>query len=271
MDRTYTKDQLTEIEKVLKYIRQMESIVRTSPSAEQKERVRKELKKYTDRLVQLVPGVNPQRINVETLLHELGIAGGVQDAPDEPPGEGEGFGRVPVQKASAHSTDPDVNLLSTILTLLHREYWPAIADQHCKLDFSNGAERDAIRTILENVMRNLRVLAETIEEYAQAEKQDFREQLMKMKNKQTRVFLFESNEFLKKMRDFLKKLIVDLTEGGGSVLNKDDLLKFNPRFEEATMLEGRTVADGIQEFEKFVSQAIGRLNMPEFKQRSTSP
>ena len=42
MDRSFTKDQLTEIEKILKYIRQMESIVRTSPSAEQKERVRKE-------------------------------------------------------------------------------------------------------------------------------------------------------------------------------------------------------------------------------------
>ncbi len=266
MGRTYTPEELSEIEKVLKYIRQMEGIIRTSPSPEQKERVKKELKKYTDRLVQLVPSVNPQRINVEGLMKDLGIGA----APGSPTGAvgSDGnmdmIGRMPVEKASVHSQDPDVNFLSTVLKLIHSEYWPAISDQHAKLDFSHGAERDAIRAQLENSMRNLRVLCETIEEYAMAEKQDFREQLMKMKNKQTRVFLFEANETFKKVREFLRKV----NENSAVViLNGDEQIHFNSRFESATILEGRTVAQAVQEFEVFLSQCISKLNLPEFKQR----
>lgn len=266
MDRTYTPEELSEIEKVLKYIRQMEGIIRTSPSPEQKERVKKELKKYTDRLVQLVPSVNPQRINIEALMKDLGIGaqtggGGGATLPD---GNLDMIGRMPVEKASPHSQDPDVNFLGTVLKLIHGEYWPAISDQHAKLDFSHGSERDAIRAQLENSMRNLRVLCETIEEYAMAEKQDFREQLMKMKNKQTRVFLFEANETFKKVREFLRKV----NENGAVViLNADEQIHFNSRFESATILEGRTVAQAVQEFETFLSQCISKLNLPEFKQR----
>lgn len=267
MDRTYTPAELSEIEKVLKYIRQMEGIIRTSPSPEQKERVKKELKKYTDRLVQLVPSVNPQRINIEGLMKDLGIGeqgGGAGGA--GPSGEGnlDMIGRMPVEKASPHSQDPDVNFLSTVLKLIHSEYWPAISDQHAKLDFSHGAERDAIRAQLENSMRNLRVLCETIEEYSMAEKQDFREQLMKMKNKQTRVFLFEANETFKKVREFLRKV----NENSAVViLNGEEPIHFNSRFESATILEGRTVTQAVQEFELFLSQCIAKLNLPEFKQR----
>jgi len=114
-------------------------------------------------------------------------------------------------------------------------------------------------------VRSLKVLSETIEEYATADKQDFREQLLKMKNKQTRIFSFETNETMKKVREFLKKLVDDLDRGGGAVMNKEDIIRTNARFEESNYLEGRTITDAIREVEYFAGKVIERLNLPQFK------
>ena len=265
----YTDDQLAEIEKLLNYVKQMESIIRTSPSADQVARVKKQLSQYADRLSQLVPKIDRMRINVNEIREMVGLTGAAAAGrpPERPatPGSGDRLSRFPIEPASEHSTDPDVNFLATVLGTIQREYWPIISDQHCKLDFSNSAERDAIRTQMESAQRALKVLAETIEEYAGAEKQDFREQLLKMKNKQTRVFLIDTNGILKKLREFLRKLEGDIQSRGNIVMNREDLLKFNRKYEEAELLEGASVAEGVIEFARYAEQAVGRLNLPEMK------
>ncbi|MBL8019372.1 MAG: hypothetical protein JNM27_06885 [Leptospirales bacterium] len=269
----YSDEQLKEIDKVLKYIKQMEGIIRTSPSREQVERVRKELKKFRDRLKELMPHIDPLKANPDEIREQLGLGKVAEVAVTGPavptnradPDSGDILDRFPLQKASAHCTDPDVNLMATMLLVMQKDYWPAVSEQHCKLDFSSGNERDAIRVLLENAVRSLKVLAETIEEYATADKQDFREQLLKMKNKQTRIFLFETNEVMKKVRDFLKKLVDDLDRGGGAVMNKEDIIKTNARFEESNYLEGRVIRDAIREVEYFAGKVIERLNLPQFK------
>ncbi|MCE9597333.1 MAG: hypothetical protein K8S54_05130 [Spirochaetia bacterium] len=269
----YTDEQLKEIDKVLKYIKQMEGIIRTSPSREQVERVRKELKKFRDRLKELMPHIDPVKANPDEIREQLGLGkvaeliatGPATSTNRGDPDSGDILDRFPLQKASAHCTDPDVNLMATMLLVMQKDYWPAVSEQHCKLDFSSGNERDAIRVLLENAVRSLKVLAETIEEYATADKQDFREQLLKMKNKQTRIFLFETNEVMKKVREFLKKLVDDLDRGGGAVMNKEEIIKTNARFEESNYLEGRVIRDAIREVEYFAGKVIERLNLPQFK------
>ena len=106
---------------------------------------------------------------------------------------------------------------------------------------------------------------ETIEEYANADKQDFREQLLKMKNKQSRVFMYEVNDNLKKMREFLQKLVKDIDFSGNVIMNKGQILRFNSRYEDATALEGRILDEGIREFFIYVEQVIEKLNLPEMK------
>lgn len=268
---SYTSDQLKEIDKILKYVKQMEGIIRTSPSREQVERVRKELKRFRDKLQEMLPGIDAIKLSPDDIRAQLGLAAAPQtQAPAAKPqaadaDQGDILDRFPIQKASPHCTDPDVNLMSTMLLVLQKDYWPAVSEQHCKLDFSHANERDAIRHLLENAVRSLKVLAETIEEYATADKQDFREQLLKMKNKQTRIFLFETNEVMKQIREFLKKLVDDLERGGGAVMNKDETIKTNVRFEESNYLDGRQIKDAIHELEYFVGKVIERLNLPQFK------
>lgn len=263
--------QRAEVEKVVKYLKQMEGIIRTSPSEEQKARVQKELAKQRARLTQMVPGLDATKMNADQIIQELGVSAPAAAPARRAAASGAGGGghrvldKFPVGKASPHSTDPDVNFLATVFRTIQDEYWPAIAEQHCRLDFSRASERDALRTQLENVIRNMKVLLETIEEYSGAEKQDFREQLLKMKNRQTRAFIFDSSEMLKKVRDFLRLLTDDLESNGGIVTNKNDPIKFNSRYEEATVLEGRPVSEGIREFAQFVDEAIEELNMPTLK------
>jgi hypothetical protein len=70
---------------------------------------------------------------------------------------------------------------------------------------------------------------------------------------------------MKGVREFLKKLVDDLDHGGGAVMNRDEVIKTNSRFEESNYLEGRTIADAIREVEYFTSKVIERLNLPQFK------
>ena len=265
----YTDEQLAEIDKLLNYVKQMESIIRTSPSADQVARVKKQLSQYADRLSQMIPNIDRMRINVSEIREKVGLTGAsraqASEARASAPQAGDRLARFQIEPASEHSTDPDVNFLSTVLKTIQREYWPVVSDQHCKMDFSNSAERDAIRTQMESAQRALKVLIETVEEYAGAEKQDFREQLLKMKNKQTRVFLIDTNGTLKKLREFLRKLEADIQSRGNIVMNREDVLKFNKKYEEAELLEGLSVGEGVVEFTRFVEQAVGRLNLPEMK------
>ncbi len=260
----FTADQKVEIEKLLKYVRQMEGIIRTSPSAEQKERVTKQLQQYREKLA-AVTGGRADKLNLSEIESAIGAVPGPKSNA-APSGKTYNIlDKYPVQQASKNSSDSDLNLMATMLAVVQREYWPVLTDMHTKLDFSFSSERDTVRTKLENAQRSLGVLIETIDEYAGAEKQDFREQLLKMKNKQTRLFLIEMNELFKTMREFLTRINQDLSSGGGVVTNKKDVLKFNPRFEEATVLEGQPLSEGLREFESFCVAAIERLNLPNFK------
>ncbi|MCB1303097.1 MAG: hypothetical protein KDK37_02410 [Leptospiraceae bacterium] len=262
-----SQDQLTEIDKITRYIKQMEGIVRTSPNADQVARVKRELSKYREKLKVLWPAFDPSQGHVDDLRAEVGLDG----APAKRAAAGADSGghdildKFPVNKASPNCSDQDVNFLATILHVIQKEYWPAISEQHTRMDFSLNQERDTVRHHLDTALRNLKILTETIEEYAQAEKQDFREQLLKMKNKQTRVFLFETNDVLRLMREFLKKVAADVQQNGSGVLNKNEQVQFNSKFEDATLLEGYMIRDVVLEFLELLNQTIQQLRLPQMK------
>ena len=267
-----------ELKRILTFIRQMEGIIRNSSNAGQVERIRKELIKYRARLNQMAPESNAQSATVDEIAHSLGIenSGEMRSAKTTSTSnvsknvrEEEDLmlvNSLNINKASPHCSDFDINFLSTVLLLIQKEYWPVISEQHCKVDFSHGTVRDTIRNKMDNAMRNLKVLAETIEEYATADKQDFREQLLKMKNKQSRIFLIETNTVLKEISAFVEELANDVNTSGSIVVNKSDIIEFNPRFEEAEKLNGKTVSYAVTEFNVFVKQVLKKINLPEFRQ-----
>lgn len=116
-----------EIQKILKYLKNMEGIIRTSSNPEQKARVQKELAKQRARLAAIVPGLDATRMNATQITAELEMgassadstgagAGAAATAPASSGGRrgaggaaGTVLGKFPIDKASPHSSDPDVN------------------------------------------------------------------------------------------------------------------------------------------------------------------
>jgi hypothetical protein len=272
-----TNEQIIELQKYQKLISQLEFIKSNSKNPVQKTRVSKVIDKYTKRILAISPQGIPINVynstfttlNEEKTAKDKKVTNPKETAtPDNKQAKGKKsvLENLVVMKISEHSSDNEINFLATLLNLMDIEYVTAISDSHLKLDFSHASERDALFRVMENIRRNMKVLTETIEEYAGCEKQDFKEQLGRMKNKQSRIFISEAADVFIKFRDFLNKIIRENQETGGSViLNIDEPINFNSKFESATILENYTVGAALERFLDFTNEAIANINIPNIK------
>ncbi|MBW7858152.1 MAG: hypothetical protein H3C43_07665 [Leptonema sp. (in: Bacteria)] len=263
-----------EVEKLVKFLKQMEIIAKTSTNSTQVERVKKDIARYRQKLGELVPDYRLGKISLDQLSKQgsLGPSESISTASSQTSSEPvSGNSRssvadlIPDERASPHCTDPDVNFAAAVIRIVLREYWPAVTEQHVRMDFTSGQERQALRFKIDNVVRSLKTLTETMEEYATAEKADFREQLFKMKNKQSRLFLFESNDVFRELKSFLGKHIEELERDGTAIKNPNDLIKFDRNYEDASWLENKSVRDAIYDFYNLVDYSIKKLNLPSLK------
>jgi len=202
----YTPEQIEEIKRIQKTMKQMEGILKISSNAEQKNRVGKDFNKLKKRLAELCPDGIPE--------FEAVSGGQVEEVTDDFPT----ISKFTPKKASEHCEDKDINLLSTLMEVFEREYWPALSS--IDLDYSNQSEKDSFYTHLEESKRNLKILTETIEEHSTSPNAEFREQLFKMKNKQTRIYLYETITIFRKLKDFSSKLVDDVQNSGNIIMNK---------------------------------------------------
>ena len=106
---------------------------------------------------------------------------------------------------------------------------------------------------------------ENTKEYALSEKQDFKEQLGRMKNKQSRIFISEAGDMFKVFKEFLEKVQNDMEDGGVVVMNLGDKIHFNSRFERATLLEGKDIGYALRQFLEFTKAALQSISVPTLK------
>jgi len=251
----YSEEQIKEIQQLKKTCRQLEGILRISTQSEQKKRVSKDLTKCRKRLDELCPEGIPDVDRVDAVENFEEIT--EKKYPT--------ISKFTVKKASEHSEDPDINLLSTLMEIFENEYWPALSETNCKLDYSHSSERDNFYARLEESKRNLKILTETIEEYATATNAEFREQLFKMKNKQTRIYLYETIKVFRRLSAFLEKLVTDINSGGNIVMNKNESIDFPKKYQSASLLQHYSIPSAIREIFKYVSETIDILNLPELE------
>ncbi|MCB1142076.1 MAG: hypothetical protein H7A24_09295 [Leptospiraceae bacterium] len=263
-----SNQQFQELKKYQRIIKQLEKIQNSSMNEDQKKRVAKDLIKYRDKIQFITPDGVPDNIQIVS-LRDMKKAKKSQEGEDEKQYHNPNIltrdnvlENLIVMKASSHSTDPEINLISTLISLLETEYAPILGDSHIKFDFSHINERDNILKHLENIQRTMKVLTETIEEYALSDKQDFKEQLGRMKNKQSRIFISEAGELFINFKDFLEGINKELTQGGSIIMNLDERIHFNPRFEKSTLLEGKTIAEALAQFYEFTVAVINNINIP---------
>ncbi len=263
-------DKENEIQKIIKFIKSMQSIIKTSPNPTQVERIKKDLSTYLKKLKELVPDFDPNKETIDDLNRRLFMSQTNADRSSvviEKKSISSWDYKVPLQKASPNCADRDINFLYSVIQFVQKEFWPILSDLHLQLDFTHSQERQMLRLEFDKILRSLKTLLETIEDYATSESSDFREQLLKMKNKQTRVFIIDVNDFFKKLKDFITKLINETNSMSGVVKNPSEKIHFNPQFEEAELLEGYTVKGALMEFQDFIHFVLKKINLPDFKQK----
>ncbi|MCS7205095.1 MAG: hypothetical protein NZ853_05315 [Leptospiraceae bacterium] len=266
---------IEEAQKIIKYIKSMQTIIKTSTNSEQIERIKKDIAKYIKKLQAIVPDFNPAKETIQELELRLQNISNKKDISYERNLIEDVFQqeriswetRIPYLKATPHSNDYELNFLYSVISLIQKEYFPAITEQQIQLDYTHSQERQVLRYQFDELLRDLQTLIETIEDYARAETPDFREQLLKMKNKQTRNFIFNSNEYLKKLRDFIAKLLIEYDKKTFVIKNPESKINFDPRFDEAKLLHGYSIRQALEEFLDLLEYTIKKINLPDFKQK----
>ncbi|MDF3818283.1 hypothetical protein P3G55_00140 [Leptospira sp. 96542] len=253
-----SQEQIMELSKLQKMLRNLEKIERNAKNDLQKERVAYDIERYRKRMQEVSPEGIPDNLeqtmrtakvraeNPENLKHKI-------------------ISQYPVMKISPNSNDSEINQIGTLVNIIDLEYIPILGDAHIKFDYSHATERDSVLKYMENLRRNMKILVETIEEYAAADKQEFREQLSRMKNKQSRIFIAEAFETFTKFQDFLTAVNKEIKDGNNVIMNMEDPMKFNPRFEKATVLEGKSIMECLREFQEFVDESCDLIKLPSFK------
>lgn len=275
-----SSEQIVEIQKYQRLLNMLEKTLASSRNDDQKKRVSKDIQKYKNKILSISPdgipvgimnstsGIAAQNINYSPAVGQSSQPGKKQSQqPQQQQQEkaNDVLANIAVMKLSPHSTDNEINYIATLVNILEYEYIPVLGDSHIKFDYSHAIERDNVMKHLENMRRTLKVLTETIEEYALSDKQDFKEQLGRMKNKQSRIFISEAGELFKVFKQFLEKIHNDLKESSGVILNPAERMHFNPRFERATILEGKDAYGALRQFLEFTSAALEVINIPNLK------
>lgn len=239
-------------------IRNLETIKKESKDEFQTHRVSMDLDKYHEKIQEISPEGIPDNIDA-TVAASKALKENKEDLKFKM------IAQFPVMKISPNSNDREINQIGTLVNVIDAEFMPILGDAHIKFDFAHQSERDTLFKHLENLRRNMKVLVETIEEYAEADKQEFREQLGRMKNKQSRIFIAESYDFFKKVREFIEAITKDINAGNSVIMNLDVPLEFNPRFEKATLLEGKSIQEGLRDFLLFTRETMEAINLPNMK------
>lgn len=256
-----TEEQRQEAEKLLRLARQYEGIIRTSRNSEQLRRTKVELKKIRDQLETYFPdGLPEPGASLSTPMNPAAsqrksVEDGIQGY--------QVLSNIPINKASLHSEDDDVNVISSVLSFLEKEIMPSLTDRHVKLDFSLNAERDSHYSKLENVKRQLKILTDTLDDLNRATRDDMKLQLRQMKERYTRHFLHEAGMLIKTILGFWSKIDEDNQRGGNRCLNKDEEISYDRKFEEASFFEGKTVSQAIAMSVTLLQETLDFVAIPD--------
>ncbi|MDX1958682.1 MAG: hypothetical protein SFU98_08925 [Leptospiraceae bacterium] len=272
-----SNQQILELQKLQKILSQLEKIFLVSYNEDQKKRVSKDIQKYKTKILAISPEGIPDNIHLVHIEKDVPSQSSSNDSQPSYANTSETYAQkgyltrdkvlsnLVIMKISPHSHDQEINFIATLITVFESEYVPVLGDSHIKFDFSHIAERDNILKHIENIHRTMKVLTETIEEYALSEKQDFKEQLGRMKNKQSRIFIAEAGDLFKAFRDFITSILNNVEQGVGIIMNLEERIHFNSRFERATILEGKTIPDALNQFLEYIYACLENINVPGIK------
>jgi hypothetical protein len=65
------------------------------------------------------------------------------------------------------------------------------------------------------------------------------------------------------MKSFVDKTLHDISEGENIVTNIDEVIRFNPKSESATLLQGKKIIYALEEISTFLETALANISIPK--------
>jgi hypothetical protein len=254
-------DKNEKARQIVKSIKMLEGVLKSTPNATQRSRVRKDLGKMRNMLGDMFPGENISAIE-ETISSEP-FEDDIKTA-EEGTSVYETLKEINIETISTYKDDAEVNQALSIMRFFEERIWGVIADQHTKLDFSNAGERDTLYRKLDQCSRAYKIFCQTIEDIEKSKSTEYSSQLQQMRQKQGRLFLFDFSEFLKSAKDFISNLIADSEFGGTMIVNPTDKITYAD-YEVYKTFSGWSVLDALKYIKKFVMEALDIVKMPSIR------
>ena len=259
--REYIMDEKKEkSKKIVKSIKLLEGVLKSTSDAQQRSRVKKDLDKLRKMLKELYPGVD-----IETLEEAIFSDSMIKTHGDESGLHSFKYLKdVEVPQISHMKDDREVGLAAGILKHFEDRVWGILSDQHTKLDFSNSGVRDSLYRKLDICNRSLKLFNQTISDIERSKSMDHASQLNLMKMKQGRIFLYDALEFFKDTRDFVGSLIADAEFGGSMVLNYSEKVEYAD-YEKYRTFEDWILLDALKHLKEFLDETLDIIRLPDLK------
>lgn len=249
-------------------IKKLEGVMKTSPDEEQRIRVYRQIKEAKNEILKIQgsdPVSNPD-IGAEddSILFTDDTAPqqtATQNAPKNEERQYKFIQTTNILPVHPQSESDDINFLAQCITEFENEYWGAISDYHLDLDYAHSNKRDAFLNKLENAKRGIKEYIKILEQYAGANRDDFKKQLLSMASKQERAVIMEVVQFFSDLAEFIETLISDFDNHGNIIMNPTDTLSFDKLYGDKKLNE-KSVIDGIRQTAEFIDEVLDHIKLP---------
>jgi hypothetical protein len=263
-----------EVKGLNKLIKQYETVYRTTPDADQKERVERQLKDLRS---------YREKILTVNVIRE-------QDLEEEVDGE-DPLEHVPQLKAllAKNSTDSPAEAVAPFATgdappttaqeeMFHlalyvrqyeREFLPFLTEKKLKLDFKYSLDRDAFYNSFQAIQRKISGYRDESRRLAEGlVSRDMELEIRKRTLKLTRLIQAEAARFFRVIERFCGILIEDAHGDMVKCLNCNGVITFDS-IEGARLLQGRTVGGALGDLREFAAEAVAYLNIPDIESQES--
>jgi len=257
-----------ELKRLNRLIRQYETVYRTTPDPDQRERVERQLKdlqsyrqkilavNVIDRREMEEAGDGGDELAEYPVLKRLSAGNVIASA-------GRGVLSFASKDAAMTSAQKEMFHLSLYAHYFQREYLPFLTEKQLKLDFKFSMDRDGFYNSFQALQRKIDNYREENSRLSEGiVSRDMETEIRKRAFKLTRLIEVDAARFFRAIGRFCDELGEDARGDGVKCLNCDAEIAFDV-IEGSRVLQGGNVSEALVELADFAAEAVAFLNIPE--------
>ena len=242
-----------ELQRLNRLIRQYETVYKTTPDADQRDRAARQLREMKSYRSKILAVNEIDREKVE-----------------EPPDSRDALDGFPLLKglvAADRRGAEETEVSRIILYIRHfeSEYLPFLTEKQLKLDFKFSLDRDTFYRKFQELDRRIK---DYVEERSRLEEgafsKDMETEMRKRGFKLQRVIAVEASRFFRSLMRFARELVEDANGDGVKCLNCAGEIAFD-QIEGVKSLEGLNVTEALELLDSLATEVVSFLNVPEIE------